>query len=49
MGNIRAMGRVIDADIGGGEGGGGGGGVGGMERCMGGGEAREMQKSREHQ
>ena len=46
MGNIRAMGRVVDADIGGGEGGGGG---GGMERCMGGGEAREMQTSREHQ
>lgn len=44
MGDIRAMGRVVDADIGG-----GGGGVGGMERCMGGGEAREMQTSREHQ
>ena len=39
MGDIRSMGRVIDAYIGGGE----------MERCMGGGEAREMHMCREHQ
>ena len=42
MGNIRAMGRVVDADIGGGEGGGGGGGNGKMHgRRRGAGDANE--------